>query len=216
LQNITRANEAMFHLTSICDEKMFEDIAVELIGSNADQAYQRVESLYQGIFKMKDTLLQQKQLLGFMIKLRPQEHKLYRFLGSCWRNEFGWQDKRALANFKKAVELEPDRPEYWANYGKSCLAARKEGIFLSALAQYEQDNTYTPGINDFVLSIKADCVKAAGDVVGAMEIRQQQIQSGIDDPVVYADQAKAYLQQNQAAKALEVLALAEKNGANND
>ncbi len=49
-----------------------------------------------------------------------------------------------------------------------------------------------------------------------MALRQQQIDNRSKHSAFYADQAQAYLKQNQPQLALDVLLLAEKNGADDD
>ncbi len=131
-----------------------------------------------------------------MIRLRPAQSKLYRFLASCWRNEFGWQDKRALNNYKKALELLPEKPENWSSYGKACLAQDIPEQFLIGLAIYEQTSLSKFGINDFVLSVKADCLNAVSSTEESMALRQLQIDEGTKEPEVYVGQTQAYLAQN--------------------
>jgi predicted Zn-dependent protease/predicted phosphodiesterase/Cdc6-like AAA superfamily ATPase len=215
-QNILRGNEGLFHLMAAGQTEGLDDVAVDMLGTHAEAAFERVEKRYQHAYKNNGTLAEQRTLLTFMVKLKPEEPKYFRFLASCWRSEFSWKDERALTNFKKALDLLPDRPEYWANYGKCCLAQNLASQFLIELAEYEQNSPSKGGIDDFVLSVKADCLQAIGGETQAMALRQQQIDQGSKHPAVYADQAKAYLAQNNITQALAVIELAEKNGSSDD
>ncbi|MFT4923943.1 MAG: putative phosphodiesterase/putative Zn-dependent protease [Phenylobacterium sp.] len=216
IQNITRANEALFHLIAAGEFEQLKDVAVEMLGADIESVYYRVFKLYEHLHKISAPLIQQRSLLTFLIQLKPEEAKLYRFLGSNWRLEKGWKDKRVLENFKKAVDLNPDRPECWSSYGKACLKQKLAGQFVTELALYEQASPSPVGINDFVLAVKADCLKASGDDEAAFMLRQQQITSGSQHPALYAEQALAYQAQGKWQLALDVLALAQQNSAAND
>ncbi|MCJ8274137.1 MAG: hypothetical protein MJK04_32655, partial [Psychrosphaera sp.] len=216
MQNINRTNEALFHVMAAGDFERLNEVAVGMLGADTESVFKRAFALYQHLFQIKAPSLQQRSLLEFLIQLKPTEHILYRFLGSIWKADKGWKDKRVLENFKKATELEPDRPEYWANYGKACLKQNLAGQFLTELALYEQSSTSSVGINGFVRAVQADCLKATGDGESAFELRQQQIVAGSDNPALYVDQAKALMAQDKPEVALDILRLAEKKGINNN
>jgi Flp pilus assembly protein TadD len=215
MQNINRTNEALFHVMAAGDFERLNEVAVGMLGADTESVYNRVFALNQHLYEIKAPSLQRISLLEFLIQLKPKEAVLYRFLGSSWRSEKGWKDKRVLDNFKKATELQPDRPEYWSNYGKACLKQSLAGQFLTELALYEQSSLSTVGINGFVRAVQADCLKAIGEGESAFELRQQQILAGSSNPAIYVDQAKALMAQNKPELALDVLALAERNGASN-
>ena len=214
--NITRANQGLFHLLAGGQSEGLDLIAAELLGGHLENAFEQVYNLCMYLHNNKGRPSELRAVLAFLIKLKPKEAKLYRFMASSWRSDYGWQDKRVLDNFKEALDLSIDRAENWSSYGRACLVQGKSAQFLAELADYEQSSAAPAGIDDVVLSVKADCLKAGGDETGAMALRQTQIDTAIKDPVIYADQAKAYLAQNNPEQALKVLELAEKNGAAND
>ncbi|NQZ07151.1 MAG: metallophosphoesterase [Algicola sp.] len=216
MQNINRTNEALFHVMASGDFERLNEVAVGMLGADGESVYKRVYALYQHLYQIEAPSSQQISLLEFLIRLKPEEHALYRYLGSKWRGVKGWQDKRVLENFQKATELEPDRPQYWSGYGKACLNQNLASQFLTELSNYEKSSVAPTGVDNVVLSVKADCLKATGDSESAFDLRQQQIIAGSDDPVFYADQALAYVKQDKPGLALDILELAEKNGANNN
>ncbi|MFT6924554.1 MAG: putative phosphodiesterase/putative Zn-dependent protease [Psychromonas sp.] len=216
IQNVNRTNEALFHLIAAGDYHGLNEVAVNMLGANAEFVFQQVFGLYQHLFKIKAASSKQCALLEFLIKLKPEEHYLYRFLGSNWRNQKGWKDNRVLDNFKKAIDLSPDKPYNWSNYGKACLNQNKADQLIKELENYELSAPSPVGIDGFVLGLKADCMESIGDKEGAFEIRQEEIIAGASHPAIYNGQAKAYLEQDKPLLALEVLELAEKNNASDE
>ena len=217
-QNIIRTNEALFHLIQAGDYHLMADITASMLGADSETVFKRLFALCNHLHKIKAPYSELRALLAFLIAIKPREAILYRFLGSAWRLDKGWQHAEVLANFKRAVELESDRAEQWANYGKACLATKNtETIerFLAELSSYEQTGSGA-GINGFVLAVRADCYQLIGEHDIAFEIRQKLIMDNIRDPVIYADQARTLMADGKHQLALEVLAKAQENGVFNE
>ncbi|WP_334035602.1 metallophosphoesterase [Burkholderia cepacia] len=211
--NIARALEAFHHLISAGDADRIRGIAVELLTGNLEWAKQRIESLYRYRYHSKASIVLQRQALVYWATLEPENHMVQRFLGECWAKEEGRASTKALRCFEAACTLDPGFPQYWANLGRTLLAQGEAGAqdFLQRLTALEQD--CPQAIDDHVRSIKSECLNRVGNPTQAAALRMAQINAGSRDAVFYADEAKARLDASNAQGALEILDLAEKNGA---
>ena len=211
--NVERALEAFHHLLAAGDADRVRGIAVGLLTGNLEWAKQRIEALYRYRFNSSAPIILQRQALEYWAALAPEVHMVQRFLGECWAKEEGRGSTKALKCFEAACQLRRDFPQYWANLGRTLLAQGEDGArdFLQRLAALEQD--CPKAIDDHVRSIQSDCLKMVGDPKQAAALRMAKINAGSRDSVFYADEAKARLDAGDTAGALELLDLADKNGA---
>ncbi|WP_437961154.1 hypothetical protein WME76_17000 [Sorangium sp. So ce119] len=215
-QNIGRALEAFHHLVAAGEPGRIQDIAVELLTGNRAWAIVRIERLYEYLFKSRAPVHAQRLALEYWATLEPENHKVQRFLGECWVKEEGWTSAKALRCFEEACRLEGNFAPYWSNLGKALLAQGKEGAkeFLARLAVLEEERPRA--VDDHVRAIQAHCLSLVGHENEAAAVRMAKIRAGSRDAVFYADEAKARLEAGNAAGALEVLDLAEKNGCTDE
>lgn len=211
--NVVRALEAFHHLMAAGDADRVHGIALELFSGNLEWAKQRIAALYRYRFNSGAPIILQRQALEYWAVLAPEDHMVHRFLGECWAKEEGKGSAKALKCFEAACRLRPDFPQYWANLGRTLLAQGEVGArdFLQRLAVLEQD--CPQAIDDFVRSVQSDCHKRGGDSEQATSLRMAKIKAGSRNGAFYADEAKARLDGGDTEGALEILDLADKNGA---
>ncbi|MDT4331621.1 metallophosphoesterase [Methylomonas sp. MS20] len=214
--NISRALEAFHHLIAAGDNERIQHISVELLTGNKAWAQQRIEQLYNHLHKTHAPIAQLRAALEYAAHLNPDDHKVQRFLGECWAKEEGWSSDKALVCFENACRLDSSFPPYWANLGRALSTRGRDGAeaFLNRLDSLEQEHPKV--FDDHVRSIQADCLKLVGDMQKAAALRMQYINAGSKHAAFYADEAKARLAAGDAAGALEILDLAQKNGCAND
>jgi len=211
--NIERALEAFYHLTAADETDRLQSIAIDLLTGNKVWAIRRIEHLYTYLHKSKAPLSQLRAALEYAEILEPDNDKVQRFLGECWRKAEGWKSPKALGYFEQACRLNPSFPPYWANLGKALLAQGRDGAnqFIEKFAALE---TETPAaINDYVRSVYFDCLYALGNSNLASKLRLERINAGSNHPAFYVDEAKARLKARDTKGALEILDLAQKNSA---
>jgi len=214
--NIERALEAFHHLILAGDADRVRGISVEMLTGNLEWAKQRIESLYRYSFNFGAPIILQRQALEYWAILDPENSKVQRFLGECWAKEEGRASAKALKCFEAACSLRRDYPPYWANLGRTLLAQGKTGAndFIRRLNELKQD--CPQAINDHVRAIQSDCFEMVGDSPQAAALRMAHINAGSSHEAFYSAEAKARLDAGDAPGALEILELAEKNGAAND
>ncbi len=211
--NIDRALEAFYHLTAAGEADRIQSIATDLLTGNKVWAIRRIENLYTYLYKSKAPLAQLRAALEYAEILEPDNDKVQRFLGECWRKAEGWKSPKALGYFEQACRLNPSFPPYWANLGKALLAQGRDGAnqFIDNFAALE---TETPAaINDYVRSVYFDCLHALGNSKLASKLRLERIDAGSNHPAFYVDEAKARLKARDPKGALEILDLAQKSSA---
>jgi predicted MPP superfamily phosphohydrolase len=215
-QNISRALEAFHHLVAAGEVDRIQSIAIKLLSGNLEWACNRIEYLYNYLYKSRAPIGKLRGALEYAAFLNPDDHKVQRFLGECWVKEEGQKSSKALKCFEEACRLRRDFPPYWANLGKILLAHGEYGAitFLKKLEALEID--CPQAINDHVRSIQSDCLMMIGQVEKASELRLTKIQAGSRHPAFYVDEAKARMDAGDAKRALEILDLAERNGCAND
>ena len=214
--NIQAANEAVHHLLMAGESHRVDEISTKLLGKFSEEGVEKLYTLHRRQREMEAPFEQRIELLELLVKLKPEDPKFCRFLASALKDEYGWKEPKALPHFKKALELDYHGPQHRANYGRACLALDLGADFLTEVENYRREFPHGEGINDYVLNVEADCLKACGDAKSAFDMRQLQIESGSGDPVIYNDQAKGLMQDKQYEQALDVLALARKNEADDE
>ncbi|RJR41656.1 MAG: hypothetical protein C4576_17510, partial [Desulfobacteraceae bacterium] len=214
--NITRALEAFHHLSAAGEVDRVQEIAVELLTGNHEWACRRIERLYDFLYKSGAPVQKQRRALEYFAVLDPESHKVQRFLGECFQKEQGLGSKKALICFKKACDLRPDFPPYWANLGKALLSRGNEGAreFLSGLESVERN--CPQAIDDHVHAIKCRCFEVSGHPEKAKALRMEKINAGSGNAAFYADEARARLNAGDSAGAMEILDKAERNGCANE
>ena len=219
--NIKRTNEALFHAIHAGEYLETEEITAEMLGTGVDEIYERLYVLYQDLFKTKGDIIRQRDLLILLVKLRPKEPMLYRFLASAWKSLNGWEHDEVRINYRQASRILPERPEYWANYGRACLSQKDSKHikqFLSELEKYESDclvNGIESGIDDLVRAVEANCKTFLGDELTAFDNREKLIGNNTKHHAIYVDHVKALMSKKHFKKALEVIAKAKQNKAYN-
>lgn len=207
--NIGRALEAFYHLTAGGMVDRIQDIAIDLFGGNEGWALERVIKLYERLFKSGAPIIEQRKVLEFWVKLNPNEPKAWRFLGECWEKEEGRKSSNALQCFRRACQILPSFPQYWANLGKCLLAQGDDGAkeFLSQLDELEL--SYPQAIGESVIAVKINCLMQLKEYETARQLRMAEIHSGSSCSVFYNDEAKARLSAGDAQGALQMLDLAD-------
>lgn len=214
--NIQRSLEAFHHMTIAGDVSRVSQIAVELLGSNIEWARQRMRSLYEHQFKTRAPNIDQLRTLQYRALLEPTEAAVYSFLGHCWKREDGSASRNALECFETACRLRPNFARNWSDLGTSLLAQGRAGA-VDFIARVEELKSDRPeAIDDHVRAVEAACRLKVGDAATATTIRLASIHSGSRNPAFYADEAMERVNSGDAEGALEILDLAEKNGAAND
>lgn len=210
--NIERANEACHHLLNAgATAEMGKWVEHLLRG----QAAWSAEKLWQHDIRLHANhapLLAQINVLQLLVRLYPEDHKAWRFLGESLQTLHGKGCDEALHCFEHALQLDPQFPQYLANVGKTLLERGKAGAeeFLRRLDTHREQ--HPEAIDDYVLSIEADCLEVAGQNEAASEQRRKQIETGVKNPVFYNSEANYQLTVNKDPReALRILDLAERN-----
>ncbi len=214
--NIERANEACYHLLSAgATEEMGDWVEHLLYG----QAGWSAEKLWQYDSSVRDShaLLKARiNVLQLLVRLYPREPKAWRFLGECQKKTLGMTCKQALDSFERALDLSPGNPHNLANLGTVLRARGKKGAeeYLVRLAEHREE--YPEAINDYVLSIEADCLAAAGHTEAASRQRNEQINAFAKNPAFYQDEANYQLSiKSNPNEALRIINLAVRNQCSN-
>ncbi|RQP94652.1 hypothetical protein DF107_35125 [Burkholderia stagnalis] len=210
--NIERTNEACHHLLSAGATEEMGDWVEHLVRG---QAGWTAERLWQHDIRLRANhapLQAQINVLKLLVRLYPEDPKAWSFLGECQQKTLGQGCSEALHSFEQALELSPGNPRNLANLGKALRARGQAGAeeFLRRLAGHR--SRYPEAINDYVLSIEADCLEATGQTEAASRQRHKQIEAAVTDPVPYNDEASYLLVvKNAPEEALRILDLAERN-----
>ncbi|WP_313646041.1 AAA family ATPase [Pseudomonas sp.] len=215
--NFERANEACHHLLCAgASEEMGEWVERLLRG----QAGWHVEKLWQYYFPLHANnapIQAQINVLQLLVRLHPRDPKAWRFLGEGQQKTLGLACSKAINSFEHALELSPGNPRNLANLGKALRARGQAGAeeFLHRLAEHREQ--YPEVIDDYVLSIEADCLEVTGQTEAASLKRQIQIESAVKNPVFYNDEATYQLvMKKNPNEALRILDLAERNQCSAD
>lgn len=214
--NIERANEACYHLLSAGATEEMGDWAEHLLYGQAGWS---AEKLWQYDSSVRDShaLLQARiNVLQLLVRLHPREPKAWRFLGECQKKTLGMVCKQALDSFERALDLSPGNPHNLANLGTALRARGKKGAeeFLVRLAEHREQ--YPEAINDYVLSIEADCLAATGHTEAASRQRNEQINAFAKNPAFYQDEANYQLSiKSNPNEALRIINLAVRNQCSN-
>ncbi len=211
--NISRALEAFHHLVLSGLSDRLQDIASDLLADKMVWAQLRIEALYDHLHKINAPTTVLRQALEYAIILNPNDHKAHRFLGECWVKEEGRHSTKALKCFERAHLLYPEFPPYLANMGKVMLSqgGAQARRFLAHLGKVEQE--CPDAVNDHVRAIQADCLRLCGGKANARDLRMREINAGSQDSIFYNDEAKALKESGDLPGALDILDLAERNGA---
>lgn len=213
--NIERANEACYHLLNAgATEEMGEWAEHLLYG----QAGWSAEKLWRYNFSLRENdepLDSQINLLRLLVRLHPKESKAWRFLGESQQKTLGAACDEALYCFEHALELYPGYPIYLANLGKALRARGKSGAEEFLLRLVEHQKQHPEAVDDYVISIEADCLEAAGQTEAASLQRNAQINASAKNPVFYNTEAiYQLLIKKDPKEALRILVLAERNQCN--
>lgn len=213
--NIRRALEALYHLEQAGQGERVADIAPTLFGRQPEEAVQT-------LWRMEKRLIDQRQddkvriVLEYLLKVSPVDHQAMRFLGECRRRLYGSRDQEALRLFRQATSLDPGFGRYWANYGHAAIVSENEEVldeFLSAVADAPERVREDP----YVEAIYASALEASGRDDEAARLRQEKIDAGSRNSVLYADHAKWLLDKmGNIEAALTVLEQAQKRKCAND
>ena len=215
--NFQRANEALYHLLCADDLGEVEACISHLEGSGTGWSLEGLWALYHRRRDDDVSVARQQEVLQLLVNMHPREPKAWRFLGECQQQTQGKGCDAALESFERALELYPQFPPYLANLGKALRARGKEGAeeFLRRLAGHREQ--YSQAIDDFVLSIEADCLEGTGQTEAASRQRLEQIESGNKNPAFYNDEASYQLTiKKDPSEALRILDLVARNQCGND
>lgn len=215
--NIERANEACYHLLSAGATEEMGDWVEHLLHG---QAGWRADKLWQINHQMRANhapLQTQINLLQLLVRLFPRDPYAWKFLGESQQKTLGEACSEALHSFEQALWLSPKNPRNLANLGKALRAHERGGAeeCLRRLAGHCLE--YPEAIDDYVLSIEADCLEAIGQTEVASQLRLKHIESGTKNPAFYNTEANYQLLVNKAPReALRILDLAEQNQCGSD
>lgn len=214
--NIDRALEAFYHLLAGGSGEKIHDVAVDFLSGKLDWALKKIQGFYIHLRNTDAPVLQQAKALEYWLALDPQEARAWRFLGECYTKLEGWESDKALHCFEQACSIFPGYPHQWANLGR---AMREHGPecareFLRRLEQVERE--FPQVINDYVISVRSDCQKVAGDAEAARQSRKDAIASGRHNVTLYSAEAKALLEERNFEAGLEVLQQARRAGCVDD
>lgn len=209
--NIRRALEALYHLEQGGQGERVVEVAPILFGRRPEEtvkALWRMNDRYFASPRQDDKV---RAILEYLLKVSPREHRAMRFLGECRRRLYGAKDQEALQLFRQSVHIDPNYPQYWANYGHAAIASDNSkilDIFLVELAGAPERAR-----DDHVVAIQALALAAGGRDEEAATLRQRKISEGRCQPAFYADHAKWLLdKKDDLDAALQVLELAQQRG----
>ncbi len=101
-------------------------------------------------------------------------------------------------------------------YNAEAFARLSAGNIQGALEILDLADKNGCADNDYSMSTRAKAFQRNGDWEQATNIRMERINAGSREPGFYAEEAKARLDASNVQGALEILDLADKNGARND
>jgi hypothetical protein len=173
--NINRGLNVLYHLCAAGDTDRLDNLAVELLGNDRNWVIEQLDSLQKRCRESK-TYKDQRAVLEYWSKVAPDDPKVWRFLGSAWRNSEGWQSKKAREAFRNACVLLPEHPEHWSNYGRASLAASREEvrIFIDDIQRLCPEEARDGHVD----AIIADSMEKLGQHEDAMALRQAKIDAG--------------------------------------
>ncbi|MDP4567960.1 metallophosphoesterase [Pseudomonas sp. LPH60] len=215
--NIERANEACHHLLNAGATAEMGDWVEHLLRGQAGWSAEKLWGYEIRMHANHAPLQAQVNVLQLLVRLHPRDPKAWSFLGEGQQKISGLVNSQSLQSFEHALELSPENPRNLANLGKALRARGPVGAeeFLRRLAGYRE--RYPEAINDYVLSIEADCLEATGQTEAASLQRNEQIKTNAKNPVAYNDEASYQLvAKNDPKEALRILELAECNRSSND
>ncbi|MEO8729852.1 MAG: TIR domain-containing protein, partial [Rhodoferax sp.] len=209
--NIERALEAFHHLLCAGQADGIQNIAIELLGTNLEWVHQRLWEYDENLRARHAPIAEQRNVLEYITRLDPADHKAWRFLGECW----GMQSPKALECFRRAHELNPSFPQYLANLGKALIHQGAAGAmeFLDRLNEVRQQ--HPEAIDEYVIAVQADALAIADSGPAASALRQAQITQGDRNPAFYAAEAEYQFSLGEHTEATRFLDLAKQHGCAN-
>lgn len=210
--NIERANEACHHLLSAGATEEMGDWVEHLLRGQAGWSAEKLWQYDIRLHANRAPLQAQINILQLLVRLYPGDPKAWSFLGEGQQKTLGLGSSKALHSFEQALELSPGNPRNLANLGKVLRARGRAGAeeFLRRLVRHREQ--YPEAMDDYVLSIEADCLEATGQTEAASRQRREQIESAAQSSVFYNDEASYQLTvKNAPQEALRILDLAERN-----
>lgn len=215
--NIDRANEACHHLLSAGSTDKMGDWVEHLLRGQAGWSAER---LWQHNIRLRSNnapLQAQINVLQLLVRLYPGDPKAWSFLGEGQQKIQGLVSSKSLQSFEQALELSPRNPRNLANLGKALRARGQAGAeeFLQRMAGHR--GRYPEAIDEYVLSIEADCLEATGQTGAASRQRRMQIETAVNNPVAYNDEANYQLvTKGDPKEALRILDMAERDQCTDD
>ncbi|GAB6042752.1 metallophosphoesterase [Endothiovibrio diazotrophicus] len=213
LPNITAAGESVHQLLQAERYDLIDPLVAKLLRGNRD-----LEGLLAGLSKrLHDAGRHREDLsvLQLLVAVAPDNSKAQCFLGEALERRHGRGHDEALEHYFEAYRLS-DHPANVADIGR-CLAARDEhGRFRELIDAMEEGDREHYLKNEHVYAIYAAALAEEGDEATASALRRERMRAGSKNAAYYADEAVRLLGKKEFAAALEVVALARRNGAYND
>lgn len=210
--NIDRANEACYHLLRAGATEEMGVWVEHLLRGQAGWGDEKLWQLNIQLRANNAPIQVQINVLQLLVRLYPRDPKAWSFLGEGQQKIFGQACNTSLQCFEYALELSPSNPRNLANLGKALRARGQAGgeEFLRRLVGHRAQ--YPEAIDQYVLSIEADCLEATGQTAAASLQRRRQIESASNNPVPYNDEANYQLvAKNDPWEAMNILDMAERN-----